>query len=312
MKKNKKNLLAVCHDAGGAEIVSAFLKKHFNLYNIKCVVKGPAIKVFKRRGLAGSIISENKASQLLKKKEYFEFLLCGTSSSGANSIEVGFLQKAKNTSVKCAAYIEHWVNYRERFGYPEKNWRKNLPDEIWVGDKHALKMAKNLFVKKTIKLVDNLYWKECKAEYLKEKKKLKAFPANILFMSEPIKLTKKNSKIGKYGEFFILNSLLKFFSDSSVKNSIIICYHPLEKKDKYDDLIGKYKHNLTIRKQSKNRIKDMAQAKLVIGIRSMILVVASICGNKVISYIPKEVGKCTLPMDDVVKVDQVKKIPLKP
>jgi len=69
------------------------------------------------------------------------------------------------------SFIDHWVNYRERFGYPLKNWKNNLPDEIWAGDKYAFLIAKKLFNKiLPIKLVKNPYFKEIKNKYYKTKK----------------------------------------------------------------------------------------------------------------------------------------------
>ena len=44
-------------------------------------------------------------------------------------------------------YLDHWMNYRERFGYPSQGWQKNVPAELWVGDSHALTLVKKDYQK---------------------------------------------------------------------------------------------------------------------------------------------------------------------
>ena len=44
-----RNILIVAHDAGGAQIISAYIKKFKDKYNFKCLVLGPAISIFKRK-----------------------------------------------------------------------------------------------------------------------------------------------------------------------------------------------------------------------------------------------------------------------
>ena len=48
MKLNRKNILVVAHDAGGAEVVSAWVKK--NPQNVfTYLLQGPAVKIFQKR-----------------------------------------------------------------------------------------------------------------------------------------------------------------------------------------------------------------------------------------------------------------------
>ena len=71
------NVAVVCHDAGGAEIVSSWVKKNKNNYSF--YLAGPAKKIFKNKLNVGS--SDN-LEKIIKKSDW---LLCGT--SWQNNIE---------------------------------------------------------------------------------------------------------------------------------------------------------------------------------------------------------------------------------
>ena len=60
MKRTKKNILIECHDAGGAEVISAYVKKQKAQYRFLCIARGPAKKIFARKGLSPLVISSLK------------------------------------------------------------------------------------------------------------------------------------------------------------------------------------------------------------------------------------------------------------
>ena len=61
--------------------------------------------------------------------------------------------KAKENNKYTIAVIDHWVNYLERFSFNGSSF----PDEIWVTDEEALKLAKNLFQIKIIYINNDYY-----------------------------------------------------------------------------------------------------------------------------------------------------------
>ena len=67
--------------------------------------------------------------------------------------------------------MDHWVNYLERF---ELNGNTILPDEIWVGDKDAERIANKTFNKTPVIFYPNPYFEDLKDEIssIEEKKKL--------------------------------------------------------------------------------------------------------------------------------------------
>ncbi len=59
-------------------------------------------------------------------------MLCGT--SWQSDLEWRATELARRSGKRCVAYLDHWVNYRERF---EREGELRLPDAIWVADLYA-------------------------------------------------------------------------------------------------------------------------------------------------------------------------------
>ena len=79
IKQNKK-ILVVSNDAGGAEIVSAYVKNNLDNYSFFCVLGGPAKNIFAKKGLDKYIIPENdKEIEKIFKSNDFDFILASTS-----------------------------------------------------------------------------------------------------------------------------------------------------------------------------------------------------------------------------------------
>ena len=63
--------------------------------------------------------------------------MCSTGTS--SDYEKKAMLLARKYNKKVITYLDHWVEYRERFMIRNKIFR---PDEIWVSDKYAFKIAK--------------------------------------------------------------------------------------------------------------------------------------------------------------------------
>ena len=88
-----------------------------------------------------------------------EFVLTGT--GWASNLEREAIRMARSHRVQVAAYLDHWVNYAERFTV---DGVLELPDEIWVGDEEALDLAHRTFPTTEVRLEPNQYWSEIRAE----------------------------------------------------------------------------------------------------------------------------------------------------
>lgn len=302
-KRNSSVVVVVCHDAGGAEIISSYVKKHHDSTSFYCYVAGPAVNIFKRKHVRHEILSGRyKIEALLGKHRRISYLLSGTSWS--STMERGFIKAAKKLRIKTVVHLDHWTTYRERFGYPRKNWKNNLPDEIWVGDKHALKLARQSYPSAVpIKYRPNAYYAEIKHQYASRRN---VIPKSLVFMSEPV-----TGDINSYGdksdpgftEYTVLDNILSSLSARHGRSRLIIRYHPSDVKKKYDQLIRRYRVGVRVIKSDKESIlDDLVRASTVIGIDSAALVLAVICKRKVMSYIPSRRYKCTLPFPQIQKI----------
>ena len=83
-------ILIVCHDAGGAEIVSNYIKNSKYKKYIYCI-KGPAIKIFKKN------IKNFKNEKKIKKFLKIEKLIIGTSIKSNH--ELNYLNYANKLKI---------------------------------------------------------------------------------------------------------------------------------------------------------------------------------------------------------------------
>lgn len=305
-----RNILAIAHDAGGAEVISAYIKANPEHDTFFCIAEGPAKGVFEKRGLKTYCMERGDASpaDIFNQLKQIDLALTGTSWS--SDIEFRFLQAAKEKKIKTAVHLDHWVNYRERFGYPHAQWQNRLPDEFWVGDIYAKRIAEAQFPDIPIVFAPNRYFEEIKKEYAAF---MSAFHSNqepaILFMSEPVSQPVNafgDDTLYTHTEYDILDALLAFFKEKHHGKRIIIRFHPSEKKDKYKQILARYADTLTIiPSQQENIYADIAASACVIGMDSMALVVAHTCGKKVISFIPDRHISCSLPFKEIIKIKDI-------
>lgn len=288
MKNKKSKILVVCHDNGGAEIISAFVKFREKQDSFINFVSGPAIKVFRRKKIKAFITkpTADVESILNRYRQVRPTVLTGVGWS--TDLEIRAIRAAKKLGLSSVAYLDHWVNYQERFGFPRPDWTDNLPDEIWVGDKTAYFLAKKFFPSKVvIRHIPNQYFRAIEKEY---DKSVKIEPtANLLIVSEPL-----GEAINSYGqklpllfdEFAWLEILLSNLARSNFKDRVILRLHPSEAKDKFDSILAKYRGKIRLSKShNKNIINDLVKVHTVIGITSMAMVVAAICQKKVFSVV---------------------------
>ena len=289
-------ILIVSHDAGGAEVVSAWVKKNHNHEFAYCL-KGPAQSIFSRK-LAGMKIVDYNDLVL----EVFDLVLTGTSWS--SDLERLIIKQARIKGVKSVAYLDHWVNYRERFGYPSQNWLENLPDEIWCGDKYAMEVCRNCgFPGQKLRLVENEYF--CQIIEEAEAYKNDVIPKSILYICEPIGEHMKKDHGDEfylgYNEFSALKSFFETLLKSDMSSYLItVRLHPSEKDGKYDFIVNRFKNDLQIDISHDNHLyEDIQRAEIVVGCESMALVIAVKLNKKVFSVIPPNGLPCRLPHDEI-------------
>jgi len=312
-------ILVVSRDAGGANILASLIKKYRHTFNWITCVSGPAKKIFLKEKINSYAIAIH-----LKDTDFDSILkslkpnLVLTGTGWGSDFEINFIKTAKKNKIKTASFLDHWSDYRQRFGYPG-NWTINLPDFIFVGDEWAYGVAlRNKFPKNILIQVENPYIEEF-IEQAQRIKRQNDFDKNnkkkILYMSAPVyghALRCHNDPYHwGFTEYEVIKDLLNIMK-SEERGTLLelkISLHPAEKINKYSKLL-KNKNYMGIRKvisvsnpASNPFIKDCIWADLIIGCDStMALVIASKFGKKTVSYSPNAKRPCTLPQKEIKKI----------
>ncbi len=290
----KDRVLVVAHDAGEAEMIGAYIEKHKNDTAFKAFVGGPAETVFLRRKIPFERL-EN-IFQCLETQPAAEYILMGTGIGGSKSIS-RVVKKARTVHIKTIGYLDHWTIFKKRFGFPAKGWKESIPDELWAGDPYAYDIAMKHFNDRPIRLVSNAQFEEIQERFRSFQKGVEE--KNILFLGEPVSYNPEN----------IFASVLSTLKDHNETSTIILRTHPNEPSSAYQAQIDMFSDSLDIKRYtSKYLLSDIAQARIVIGIETMALAIASLCGKKTISVIFGSDRECVVPFPDIIQVHDAKDI----
>lgn len=209
------------------------------------------------------------------------------------------LIKAKQIDKHTVVFLDHWTGFVSRF---ERDGVVHFPDELWVGDKAAEKIARKVFSNIPISLVPNPYYID-----LKEKIDLISCSTNvinkginILYICEP---TAPVSDISKSSGYTDHEALRYFFACLAQKNELIervvLRPHPTEKYDKYVWAMEDESNNVII-SDGRDLLEDIVDSDWVVGRSSMGLVVGLIAEKVVFSCIPPSGKPCTLPYKEIL------------
>lgn len=290
----KPKIGVVCHDSGGAELVSRLLKRTDADYLYS--VLGPAVLVFKRN--VGSF--ENV--ELTKIVEESDFLICGTSWQSTHENEAICL--AKETNKRVVSVLDHYSCYLERF---VKSGFSIIPNELWVTDKKSRALAREIAPSAIIKIVGNPYLDEMKLSFDKLKKpNLSEDDFDILYLSEPYAQQaiaqygdKNHWKFNELSAFeFLISKIAKITNRSSI--SVSIRHHPAEEPEKYKHLVGR-RQNIDIKLSANgDLLTEMAASHAVVGVDTLAMLLALRIGKPVYSALPPLTIEPTLPPDGII------------
>ena len=301
--------MVVCHDAGGAEVVSAWVRRNSD-YQYRFILDGPAVKIFKGK-ITGLEIAD--CSDLAELVDQSAMVLTGT--SWASNLEKKAIQLAKNHQVKAVSFLDHWGNYEERF---DLDGDQVLPDELWVGDSYAMELARRMFCGIPIRLIENPYLIDIRNEIdqCSGKRASGNGCCNILYVCEPVSVhaLKKSGRVDAVGytEFEAMDlfiSHLQWLDHSDREIRVRIRSHPSEPEDKYADYAKMYSEGLEISvgKES-SLIDDCAWSDMVVGMNSMALIIALEARRKVFCCIPGHSKPTGLPHEGIHNFLELEKI----
>ena len=290
-------LAIVSHDAGAAEVLSSYVRRN----RPECVLSlaGPARAIFERKVGRVSVIGLRDAL------EQAECLLCG--SSWQSDLELEAIRLARSVGKKSAAFVDHWTNYRERF---TRSGVTTLPDEVWVGDDCAARIARNVFGELPVRLVDNPYFQDIRDEV----SACGVRPASpnglaVLYVCEPV----REHALAQHGDanhwgYTEEGALRYFLSNAGALGSpvtqIVLRPHPSESGDKYDWASGEF--DLPIVRGGKlPLVEEVVASDVVVGCESMGLVVGLLAGKRVISCVPPGGRPCALPQPEIQRLQDL-------
>jgi hypothetical protein len=282
-------VLFVASDAGGAAILAAMAKQISTKSTV--LASGPGTGIFIKQGF----------EPLTKIGSLSNFDLIITGSSAESNLELEAIKKAKKANIKSISFLDNWSNYDIRF---KRGLDFFLPDEIWVGDESAFSMAKEMFPKTRVRLVENPLWIMSKEEVVKLKGAL-VTPSKtsqnqfvILFLMEPLSVSeqekifrKSGLKIGHFDVFFNFCQklelvLLDNYKDLFCVLDVNLRPHPSQYLESFDleSLNHRFSFNIKLSKDSLP--EDLAGSHLVVGGNSSALAIAHEVGMTTFSHLP--------------------------
>jgi len=270
----------VCYHAGGAEIISNYIIQ--NKVDCHFVLDGPAVEIFKNR------FNDFKNYTIEEALVNCDSFLTGTGC--VSDWEWNAIKLAKKNGKKVISFLDHWVNYRARF---IRDGNEQIPDEVWVGDQHAQKIAKRELKDYRVKHIDNPYFKDMNERFnSKILKNNSSSATKILYVCENINKP----------DFNQIDSIKYFLDNLSalVENPdlIIIRPHPSEDCHKYDWLCDEYDLPIEISKKS-SLFNDIVNCQTIAGCTSMAMVIGLIAKRRVVSCIPNKEIPITLPFQKI-------------
>ena len=288
-------LAVVSHDAGGAEVLSSYVRK-MGITTL-LVLDGPARAIFARK--LGSIELSSLEDAIARSSQ----VLCGT--SWQSNLEFDAIGLARESSKHCVAFVDHWVNYAERF---IRSGKMNHPDEIWVGDSIAERMARRQFAPLPVRLIANPYFEDIRLELAGIERRRNSGVAGlaVLYVCEPIS-EHALVRFGNKRHFgYFEDEAMRFFLGNvaclgASVDRICIRPHPSEAVDKYDWV--KRESNLPIEMGGqRSLVEEVADCDIVVGCESMAMVVGLLAGKRVISCIPPGGKPCGLPHPQIERL----------
>ena len=272
---------AVCHDAGGANHVIAWLRAYADLRDVRPVMAGPAERLwqhaFPGRRAQASIEDALRGADLV---------LTGT--GWGSDLEHEARRLAREAGIRSVAALDHWVNYPSRF---RRGDAVVWPDEFWVVDEYARGLARQAFPGATIRLQPNEYL----AEQLRDIRQPQGAPPALLYILEPMR---SDWGRGVAGEF---QSHVER-ADLPPDMVLLLRPHPSENPEKYAEWIARHPERDIQMDDSASLAQAISRARYVAGCESFALTVALAAGRQVFCSLPPWAPSCRLPHDGLVHI----------
>ena len=286
------------NDAGSSELLLELIiaSSHIGIFEIFCLKHSPCHKLAISKKLSNhvTIISKQK-NEIYEDLDRFNPSLILYGTGWQNHIEYFFLDYAKEKNLTSVAFLDHWTNYLERFGYPQKDWKNNLPDFIAAHDELSESRAKSLSLPNVVGIKNYFFAKQKEEEKRLEKKFANHKPTTLLFLSEPTAKVAKTTFGDEYYWGFTEKEIYQNIIAHKRKfhcEDIRVRLHPSDTKECYEKIDPHTVFSDT------SLLEDIANAKVIVGIDTIALYLAYLIGKPVISYIPSSSREHSIPIPE--------------
>ena len=256
----KGPILVVAQDAGGAEILVSYVRSDASGRRFDIYAAGAASKIFRREGMNARSITSADLKRVISLYRGGTALL-GTGHP-TESLELAALQEAKRQGLRTISWLDSWKRFRERYGYPAKGWKNNLPDQIMAGDPVAYALAVRYFPAVKVRRAQNPYFNHIRSSV----RSLRQKPDAVLFLSAAGDLSYK-----------LLKALLDGLSGRDRSPRIIVRLHPLDDAQVIASLLRASLADAVL-SDAEDLARDLAQAKVAVGGETTALAAAAYAG----------------------------------
>jgi hypothetical protein len=289
-------LLVACHDAGGAEIVSAWLRRHRGEHDATLLLEGPAKAIFAAK------VPDLPRVEALGALDV-DLVLCG--SSGAADLERWAVRAARDEGVRSAVWLDHWTNYPARFASDGAGLV--LPDEVWVTDEHAARLAEETLPGSDVRIMGNPYLDDAAEEIRALTEPSDPAGERVLYVTEPTAAAAAaatgDPRGWGYDEHEALAGYLEHLArEPRPPSAVRLRTHPAELPGKYDRELAALSDRLALSRSSGSLAEDCAWATTVAGCETMAMAVALAAGRRVVSVIPPGGRPSVLPFEGIERL----------
>lgn len=295
-----KKIAIFSHDAGASEILLELCRANMDMneFRIFCLLDSPCHTLVKAKNLEPYTVNiTEQKNDIFKKLLDFNPSLILYGTGWQNHLEYIFLEYAREHKLQSVAFLDHWSNYKERFGYPKQNWRENLPDFIATHNKESFELAKKLELPNVVAIKN--YAQKREFSHAQDVFKRVKEEDILLFLSEPTaKVAQKsygNSDFWGFDEVKVFKDILEHKALFDCKE-IVVRVHPSDTPQTYKNI------DKTVLFSDKTLLEDIARAKVIIGIDTVALYSAYLLGKKAISYIPSNKRDSLIPLPKENKI----------
>lgn len=294
-------VVVVCHDAGAANLLFAWLRDWarsglLNDHVFRLVLKGPAEAAW--RGLNIKLPHAEIHTELGAALKGANTVLTGT--GWASTLEHDARKLASALRIPSTAVVDHWVNYPQRF---ERGDEVVLADEIWVADPYAAEIAGRLFRGVRVLELPNTYLQE-------QVKNIPDAPKGsreLLYVLEPLRMDWGKGMPGEFQALDFFAKQLHLIVDSQAVE-VVLRPHPSDPPHKYDDWIQSHPNLSVTLDQSPSLSQAISRASWVVGAETFAMVVAIAARRKTYSSLPPWAHRCRLPHKEIVHLSDLAQV----